>query len=405
MRAGSILLVTLLGSATPLAAQQDSTAVRLPEIVVTSTRLPTARDAVTSSVTVISGAELRERGVAFVADALRDVPGAAVVQTGGPGGSTSLYLRGGESDYVKVLVDGVPVNRAGGAFDLANLSTDDIDRIEVVRGPASVLYGSDAVTGVIQIFTRSGRGPVGAGLSSEAGSFGTTRWSLRSSGGGPVAGYSMGISRLSSDGIYRFNSGYGSTTLNGLGRWRPDARTDVAATARFNSATHHFPTDFTGAPTDHNQRTHDRTVVLGLDAGRRVTDRLELRAQLGVSDLHSEYVNPPDVPGGDSTAPSLLTDARRQADLRLNYTASPGTVLTGGATVERLTGHTDFPAGRTTAGVYAQAVTALFDGLALNVNARVDDDEAFGAVRHLAGRPGLSLWVGAPFAGVGRPGV
>ena len=91
-----------------------------------------------ASVTVITGDDLRARGVRFVQDALREVPGAAVVQGGSFGGVTSLFLRGGESDYVKVLVDGVPVNQSGGAFNWANLTTDNVDRIEVLRGPGSV---------------------------------------------------------------------------------------------------------------------------------------------------------------------------------------------------------------------------------------------------------------------------
>ena len=121
-----------------------------------ATRLPTSPDAVVSSVTIISGDDLRARGVRFVQDALREVPGATVVQGGSFGGVSSLFLRGGESDYVKVLVDGVPVNQSGGAFNWANLTTDNVDRIEVLRGPGSVIYGSDAVTGVVQIFTRRG---------------------------------------------------------------------------------------------------------------------------------------------------------------------------------------------------------------------------------------------------------
>jgi len=133
---------------------QDTT--RLAELVVTPTRLPTPADAVVSSVTVITGEDLRARGVRFVQDALREVPGAAVVQVGSFGGVSSLFLRGGESDYVKVLIDGVPANQSGGAFNWANLTTDNVDRIEIMRGPGSVIYGSDAVSGVVQIFTRGG---------------------------------------------------------------------------------------------------------------------------------------------------------------------------------------------------------------------------------------------------------
>src|SRR5688572_23458403 len=128
----------------------------LKPVVVTASRLPQSPDAVSATVTVLHGDDLRARGIRTVLEALRTTPAAAVVQSGPFGSVTSLFLRGGESDHVKVLLDGVPLNLPGGSFNFAHLTTDLVDRIEVVRGPASVLYGSDAVTGVVQIFTRSG---------------------------------------------------------------------------------------------------------------------------------------------------------------------------------------------------------------------------------------------------------
>ncbi|HMA45240.1 MAG TPA: TonB-dependent receptor plug domain-containing protein, partial [Gemmatimonadales bacterium] len=119
------------------AAQQPDT-VTLPPVVVTANRVPTSVSAVSSAVTVISGESLRARGIATVADALRLTPGVAVVATGSFGGQTSVFLRGGESDYVKVLIDGVPQNQPGGFYDFANLGTEDVERIEIVRGPVSV---------------------------------------------------------------------------------------------------------------------------------------------------------------------------------------------------------------------------------------------------------------------------
>ncbi|HYS21967.1 MAG TPA: TonB-dependent receptor plug domain-containing protein, partial [Gemmatimonadales bacterium] len=151
---------TLFAIAVPvgLAAQGRIDTVTVTPIVVTATRLPTPAEAVAPTVTVLQGDALRAQGLVSIADALRAVPGAAVVAAGPFGAQTSLFLRGGESDYVKVLLDGVPVNQPGGAFDWANLTLDNVDRIEVLRGPASVLYGSDAVTGVVQIFTRGAAG-------------------------------------------------------------------------------------------------------------------------------------------------------------------------------------------------------------------------------------------------------
>ncbi|MEO7137984.1 MAG: TonB-dependent receptor plug domain-containing protein, partial [Gemmatimonadales bacterium] len=139
-----IAVVLLLAGSGAVRAQEAQDTTRLPELVVTPTRLPTPPDAVVSSVTVIAGDDIRARGIRFVQDALREVPGAAVVQGGSFGAVTSMFLRGGESDYVKVLIDGVPVNQSGGAFNWANLTTDNVDRIEVLRGPGSVIYGSDA---------------------------------------------------------------------------------------------------------------------------------------------------------------------------------------------------------------------------------------------------------------------
>ncbi len=128
-----------------LHAQEPVDTARLGPIVVTADRLPIPAAAVPAAVTVLSGAALRAQGIRTVADALRTVPGATVVASGSFGAQTSLFVRGGESDYVKVLIDGVPQNQPGGAYDFAHLTLDGVDRIEVVRGPVSVLYGSDAL--------------------------------------------------------------------------------------------------------------------------------------------------------------------------------------------------------------------------------------------------------------------
>ena len=111
------------------------------------------------SVTVISGRELRSRQQFTLGAALRSVPGLTVQQSGGPGTLTSMFSRGGESDYTLVLVDGVRANAFGGGIDLSQVPLEDVERIEVVRGPQSALYGSDAIGGVVQVITRSGGRP------------------------------------------------------------------------------------------------------------------------------------------------------------------------------------------------------------------------------------------------------
>src|SRR5579862_6154788 len=116
-------------------SQTPSDTFKLAPLVVTATGIPTRADQLPVSVTVLKGSDLAARGIRTVSQALRLVPGATVVETGSFGSQTSLFLRGGESDYAKVLVDGVPQSQPGVGFDFANLRTDNIDRIEVVSGP------------------------------------------------------------------------------------------------------------------------------------------------------------------------------------------------------------------------------------------------------------------------------
>ncbi len=125
-------------------------------VVVTATRTEAAVSQVGNSVSVITGDELSHDGVVTMDQALSKVAGMTIVQNGGYGQLTSLFVRGGESDYTKVLLDGIPINDPGGSLNFANLSVADIDRIEIVRGPQSALYGSDAIAGTLQVFTRRG---------------------------------------------------------------------------------------------------------------------------------------------------------------------------------------------------------------------------------------------------------
>src|SRR3989454_1409253 len=181
-----------------LTMQQPQDTVVLKPVVVTATRVPVAPDLVVSAVTVLRGTELVAQGIRTVAQALETVPGAHVVETGSFGGQTSLFMRGGESDYTKVLLDGVPLNQAGRAIDLAQLTTDNIDRIEIVRGPVSVLYGTDAVTGVVQVFTRTRQGAARWGSDLRGGTYGSPQGAFDLTGGTTTIGYSARVSRFSS---------------------------------------------------------------------------------------------------------------------------------------------------------------------------------------------------------------
>jgi len=128
------------------------------EVVVTATGVPTSEAQVGTSVTVLAPQDYQNKLDVF--EPLRSVPGLQVTQTGQHGGTTALFIRGGNSNANKALIDGVPANDIGGDFEFGNLSATSFDRIEVFRGPDSILYGSDALAGVVNLTTRRGMTPL-----------------------------------------------------------------------------------------------------------------------------------------------------------------------------------------------------------------------------------------------------
>ena len=181
------------------------------QVVVSATRFDIPLDQSPASVSVISAEELEQKQIERVSDALREVPGLSVVQTGTAGQLTSVFMRGLPSQDMQVLLNGIPINQGlAGQFDFANLVTDDIDRIEVVRGPQSTLYGPRALAGVIQIFTKQGTGTPGVTVSAEGGSYDTFREWAQSDGKIGDFDYSVGASRLDTDNA-RPNNNYRNT--------------------------------------------------------------------------------------------------------------------------------------------------------------------------------------------------
>ncbi len=170
------MLKSILLSSVALAAASVPALAQAERIIVSATRTPTAADAVASSVSVVTAADIEARQQLSLPDVLRDVPGLNIVRAGGQGSQTSVFTRGANSNHTKVLVDGIDVadsSTPNGAFDLGKYNAADIAQLEVLRGPSSGLYGSDAIGGVIAIITRSGEGPGTLAARAEGGSFGT----------------------------------------------------------------------------------------------------------------------------------------------------------------------------------------------------------------------------------------
>jgi vitamin B12 transporter len=187
----------------------------LNQIVVSATRLLIPAERSPSATTVITGDEIDQRQYRFATDALQTVPGLNIVQTGTPGQVTSAFIRGLRSDQTQVLLDGIPINQGlAGFFNFADQTTDDIDRIEVIRGPQSAVYGSRASAGVINFITRRGTNtPTGGGYF-EGGSYNSFRGGVAASGAFGPLDFSLGASRYDTENA-RQNNGYRANSVTG----------------------------------------------------------------------------------------------------------------------------------------------------------------------------------------------
>ncbi len=391
-----VALFAVIGVARSGAAQDFAKPPKdsLAAVVVTATGVPIATAAPIATSTILKGDDLRAQGITRVEDALRLVPGAQMVSSGPVGSQTSLFMRGGNSDYVRVMVDGVPVNDAGGSFDWASLTVDNIDRIEVVRGPASVLYGSDAVTGVVQIFTKNGTGPLATRAFVGAGSNGGRHDELGWSGGNLNAGFTLSGSHQYTSGILAFNNGFLDDVLSASLRLNPDLNTDVHLAMRWSSQDYHYPTESDGSVQDHNAEQTDHRLVMSIDVGRKLNDRMDFRIALGSDEYLPRSNNGPDSPSdtlGFFGYYSRSVEVHHRGDARFNIKYGARGVFTIG---EEITSDREeqtslslsqygnspgaFAASRHNAGTSVQAIGDVTDRFSYVIGGRLDQNSAFG---------------------------
>ncbi|MFQ5607852.1 MAG: TonB-dependent receptor, partial [Candidatus Zixiibacteriota bacterium] len=211
-----------LGFSQSFAENEGDEVYSLPPIVVVADLAETPADQVGSSVTTITREEIERSQKNSVLDLLREVPGLDVVRSGGPGGQTSVFMRGGASEHTLVLVDGVEMNdpsSPNGAYDFAGLSAENIERIEILRGAQSALYGSDAIGGVISFITREATGDQRPSFAAEVGGFNTYRASAGFSSSSARVSYTLNVSRFATKGISATSaSGQAPVERDGFGR-------------------------------------------------------------------------------------------------------------------------------------------------------------------------------------------
>lgn len=370
------------------------------EVVVTATRTETPVEEVASSITVITEEQIEATQEPLVVDVLREVPGLYVSQTGGPGRTVDVYLRGAGPGQTLVMLDGVELNdpiSSSRAYDLANMTVDNIARIEVLRGPQSTLYGSDAVAGVINIITKRGTGDPQTSVTLDGGSFNTGQGRLTSSGAVNDWNYSFSGSRYVTDGFsaaseWRGNpedDGYTNTTLSTrIGR-RVNDNLSIDLIGRYIDGAVDVDgwSMATGSAADDLLNITDTEQWIWRGEGRWCPGGGCWEHIIGISSnrLARDYTNE-DGPGEEDTADqSSYTGSSMKYDWQANYAASASHCVTVG--IEHEEDHGEFTSAwsaldeqevRTT-GYYAQDQITLQPNWFATLGLRLDDHETFGA--------------------------
>ncbi|MFG1480267.1 TonB-dependent receptor [Xanthobacter sp. V4C-4] len=393
----------LAQTAQPPAAQAapaaDASQIDLPDVVVSATLTPLPEKEVASSVTVITATELEETQRRSVPEALESAPGLNVVQTGGPGGTTAIFMRGTNANHTKILLDGIDLgdpSAAAGAFNLGTLYTNDFARMEVLRGPQSGLYGSDAIGGVVSMTTARGEGPAKASGYVEAGALGTFNQVASLSGGFNAIGYALNVGHFASTSIPVTPADivpFGSpVNANASDNWTYSGRLDIDLSDSFTlnlvgryietrlaytSDLYDYAT-FTGYPAPLQDTAYGQYFI-GKAEGlwRALDDRLV--STFGVSAI--DYSN-----DNASPYPSYVSayDGDRQTYYwRSNYTFLPGqSVMLGleryneGMTSSSAWSSMDATTGDTAG--YLQLQSALGERFFMAANVRYDSNDDFG---------------------------
>ena len=390
--------------AAPFAEAPAGAATALDEISVSATGVPTPTAQVGSSVTVLTADTLERQQRRTVPDALQQVPGLNVVQTGGPGGQTSVFIRGANANHTKVLIDGIDASdpsNGNGSFDFGQLLTEDLSRIEVLRGPQSGLYGSDAIGGVISLTTRRGEGPARAVARVEGGSFGTFNQYGRVSGAENGFDYSVSVSHLRAaatpvtppelllpiPGRSLHPNYYDNETVSAKFGYQ------VTDTLRVNSTTRFINTKLLFSSDDYSPFP-----LLDVGAYRSQADVQQVFTRneaewtplpgfhnlfaINYSNLYNRQLQQTYDPlaiGGNSDS----LGERLRYEYRGDYRLSPGNLVLFGAQRDEERLLTDNPNGIVTArngntAGYGEVQLTPFDGASLVANLRHDENDAFG---------------------------
>jgi vitamin B12 transporter len=239
------LILACVAPVSTLRAEDVETPSDADQIIVTASRLQTTQADVGSSVSVVTQEELQEGKYPTVVEALRKVPGLDIVRSGGPGGNAAAFIRGADSSQTQVLLDGIELNNPASpnrGFNLTTLTLENVDRIEIIRGPQSMIYGSDSMGGVINIISKQAKKGVHMSAMSEAGSYSSFNNVGTLAYGGDAIDFTGGVTQQDVGNISSAGANYGNfeqdafhnTALSGRLAFRPSETVDGAFISRYS---------------------------------------------------------------------------------------------------------------------------------------------------------------------------
>ena len=386
-------------------------------VIVAASRLPVAPTDLGANVTVLNRADFDAAKPAQLADVLRNVAGLHLDQVGGRGGTGSIYLRGADPNYTLVLVNGVrindPTNARGGSFDFSTFDLDDVERIEVARGPYSAVFGGDAMAGVINIVTRQHDGSgTHASLDATAGTYDTRDVALRASGALGRGGWSLSANDINEGEVVRGNQ-FGSQRISGGGNFY-FGDYNLQVTARYADAEREtFPDDSGGYEFAEIRDTEHRDAheaVFGANLAR-VTGNGRLSLNLGYFDRGERIDSPGVAPGlrdPFGVPPSVVLSGIERFTATLTGTNNFGDnfELAYGAEYQHEKGTSDgqldfgggfllptsFALTRDSLAPFAELRAQTHFGLSAQAGLRVDDPDGYSAVTSPRLRAAWEIW-------------
>jgi vitamin B12 transporter len=396
-RMGALMVIVAALGAGPGLAQEPE---KLEPVVVTATKIETPQEQLGASVTVITEEELRTWNHDEVHEALRQVPGVEVQRSGGLGKTTSIRIRGASPNQVQILVDGMRIKSPTlGEADLSELSLDAVDRIEVIRGPQSGLYGADAIGGVVNIITKKGEGPPRGFVHLEGGSYETFRERVGVQGAWGPFNFNLSGSRYDQDGQFP-NDDSEQTAFGGRLGYDFPWRGELALSGRYSKTNLDLPVhDTQPFVLDPNAQQQTETWLFNLAYTQKLVDGWDVKARYGQWANNQGFQDappppPPPLPPGafdDIVISSQINTRRLEAEALNIVRVAPWNTVTAGAEFRSEVGRSrgTFREEINTTSVLLQDDLRVLERFFLNGSLRWDDNDAFGD--ELTGRIGATL--------------